>query len=165
MNELLLTTVAPPTKVTETVLRKNFRPQGCKWGDEIEINFGNGDYIEVKMDLSGCSGINENIISIGDSIPNWNQYIGGYHAYYTVANNALEVNSLTSAGQEAREYAYPSDNTNVIMKINNEGVYVDGNLLMVANSRIGELNKIQIGSAEGNTRSNATYEYIKVVTV
>ena len=165
MNELLLTTVAPPAQATETILRRNFRPQGGKWTDEVEINFGNGDYIEIKMNLSGCSETNENIISIGDLIPNWNQYIGGYHAYYTATSNSLEVNSLTSAGQEAREYAYPSDNTSVVMKINNEGVYINDNLLMVANSRIGELNKIQIGSAEGNTRSNATYEYIKVVTI
>lgn len=165
MNELLLSTTEQPPQATETYLRRNFRPQGGKWTDEVtDFNFGRGDYIEIKVDLSACSGTNENIISIGDSIPNWNQYVGGYHSYYTVSSNSLEVNSLIAAGQEGRESSYPVDKSNVTLLVNADGFHVDGQLL-VQNSRIGELNKIQIGSAEGNTRSNAIYEYIKVTTM
>ena len=165
MNELLLSTTEQPPQAIETYLRRNFRPQGGKWTDEVaDFNFGRGDYIEIKVDLSACSDTNENIISIGDSIPNWNQYVGGYHSYYTASSNSLEVNSLIAASQEGREYSYPVDESNVTLVVDADGFHVDGQLL-VQNSRIGELSKIQIGSAEGNTRSNAVYEYIKVVTM
>jgi hypothetical protein len=165
MNELLLSTTEQPPQAIETYLRRNFRPQGGKWTDEVaDFNFGRGDYIEIKVDLSACSDTNENIISIGDSIPNWNQYVGGYHSYYTASSNSLEVNSLIAASQEGREYSYPVDESNVTLVVDADGFHVDGQLL-VQNSRIGELSKIQIGSAEGNARSNAVYEYIKVVTM
>lgn len=162
MNELLLSATVLP-EATENFLRRNFRPQGGKWTDEVtDFNFNRGDYIEIKANLSGCAGTNENIISIGDTITSWNQYTGGYHAYYTNSSNSFEVNSLISSGQEGREYTYPTNTSSVTMVINKYGFHVDGELV-TSNSRIGELNKIQIGSAEGNTRSNATYEYIKVV--
>lgn len=162
INELLLSTTVLP-EATESFLRRNFRPQGGKWTDEVtDFNFNKGDYIEIKANLSGCSGTNENVISIGDTITSWNQYTGGYHAYYTRSSNSFEVNSLLSSGQEGREYAYPTNTSSVIMVINKDGFHVDGELV-TSNSRINELNRIQIGSAEGNTRSNATYEYIKVV--
>ena len=162
MNELLLSTTVIP-EATESFLRRNFRPQGGKWTDTVtDFNFNRGDYIEIKANLSGCTGTNENVISIGDSITNWNQYTGGYHAYYTRSSNSFEVNSLLSTGQEGRSYSYPTDTSSVIMVINKDGFHVDGELI-TSNSRIGELSTLQVGSAEGNTRSNATYEYIKVV--
>ena len=92
----------------------------------------------------------------------WNQYTGGYHAYYTDSSNSFEVNSLLPTGQEGREFAYPTNINSVTMVINKDGFHVDGKLV-TSNSRIGELSTIQIGSAEGNIRSNATYEYIKIV--
>ena len=162
MNELLLSATVLP-EATESFLRRNFRPQGGKWNDTVtDFNFNRGDYIEIKADLSGCTGTNENVISIGDAINNWNQYTGGYHAYYTRSSNSFEVNSLLSTGQEGRAYAYPTNTSSVTMVINKDGFHVDGELV-TSNSRIGELSSIQVGSAEGNTRSNATYEYIKVV--
>lgn len=162
MNELLLSSEALP-EATETFLRRNFRPQGGKWTDTVsDFNFNRGDYIEAKMDLSNCTSTNENVISIGDSITNWNQFTGGYHAYYTPSSNSFEVNSLISTGQEGRAYSYPTNRSSVIVVVDKYGCHVDGELI-VENSRINDLSSFQVGSAEGNTRSNATYEYIKVV--
>ena len=126
------------------------------------MNFNRGDYIEIKVDLSNCISANENIISVGDSINNWNQSTGGYHAYYTASSNSFEVNSLISTGQEGRAYSYPTDRSSVTIIVDKYGCHVDGELI-VENSRINDLSSVQVGSAEGNTRSNATYEYIKVV--
>lgn len=162
MNELLLSATVIP-EATETYLRRNFRPVGGKWSDEVtDFYFDRGDYIEIKVDLSSCSGTNENIISVGDTITAWNQYVGGYHTYYTSSSNSLEVNSLLPTEQEGRAYANPANTGSVILVVNKDGFHVNGQLI-VSNSRITELNKLQVGSAEGNTRSNATYEYIKVV--
>jgi nicotinic acid mononucleotide adenylyltransferase len=46
--------------------------------------------------------------------------------------------------------------------LENLGKWINGTKL-VENSRIGELSRLEIGSQEGNGRSKATYEYIKVV--
>ena len=148
---------------TETKLRSNWRPQGGKWSDTVSgFNWNRGDYIEIKVNLSGCTSANENIISIGDSIANWNQSVGGYHAYYTPGDNRFEVNSLLSSSSDGRENAYPVDKAATILRIDKDGFHVDGNYV-VRNGRINELSEFYVGSAEGQTRSNATYEYIKVV--
>ena len=163
MEELLIQGAEQLPTATETKLRSNWRPQGGKWSDTVSgFNWNNGDYVEIKVNLSGCTSTNENIISIGDNIASWNQYTGGYHAYYTPSENRFEVNSLLSSSSDGRENAYPVDNTATILRIDKDGFHVDGNYV-VRNSRISELSSFYIGSAEGNTRSNATYEYIKVV--
>ena len=74
-----------------------------KWVDVVSnFNFNRGDYIEIKANLSNCTATNENIISVGDTIDEWNQYTGGYHSYYTRSSNSFEVNSLLPTGQEGR---------------------------------------------------------------
>ena len=69
---------------------------------------------------------------------------------------------MLSSSQEGRDNAYPEDISNTIIKINKDGFYV-GEKFVVSNSALPSLGNFYIGSAEGNTRSNATYEYIKVV--
>ena len=106
--------------------------------------------------------VNENIISVGDTISAWNQYTGGYHSYYTRSSNYLEVNSLLPTGQEGRQSINPADPSNVTILVNKNGFHVNGTKI-VQNSRIAELSRLEIGSQEGAGRSKATYEYIKVV--
>ena len=163
MNELLLSTASSLPVAQETYLRQNYSPNNAKWTDVVtDFDFNRGDYIEIKVDVSGCSAANENIISIGDTISAWNQYTGGYHTYYTRSSNYFEVNSLLPTGQEDRKSANPSDPSNVILLINKNGFHINGTKL-VQNSRIAELSRLEIGSQEGTGRSMATYEYIKVV--
>ena len=163
MNELLLSTSSSLPQVEETYLRQNYSPNNAKWTDVVTgFDFSRGDYIEIKVDLSGCSAANENIISIGDTISAWNQYTGGYHTYYTRSSNYFEVNSLLPTGQEGRQSTNPADPSNVTLLINKDGFHVNG-VKLVKNSRIAELSRLEIGSQEGTGRSKATYEYIKVV--
>ena len=103
MNELLLSTTASLPPAEEIYLRQNYSPNGAKWVDVVSnFNFNRGDYIEIKANLSNCTATNENIISVGDTIDEWNQYTGGYHSYYTRSSNSFEVNSLLPTGQEGR---------------------------------------------------------------
>ena len=163
MEELLLSTSSSLPQAEETYLRRNYSPNSSKWTDVVtDFNFDRGDYIEIKVNVSGCSAANENIISVGDTISAWNQYTGGYHTYYTRSSNSFEVNSLLPAGQEGRQTTYPADPSNVILLINKNGFHINGTKI-VTNSKIGELSRLEIGSQEGNGRSKATYEYIKVV--
>jgi hypothetical protein len=69
---------------------------------------------------------------------------------------------MLSSSQEDRQNAYPVDKTATIIKIDKNGFHVDGDLV-VSNSAVTSLGNFYIGSAEGQTRSNATYEYIKIV--
>ena len=163
MEELLLSTSSSLPQAEETYLRRNYSPNSSKWTDVVtDFNFDRGDYIEIKVNVSGCSAANENIISVGDTISAWNQYTGGYHTYYTRSSNSFEVNSLLPTEQEGRQTTYPADPSNVILLINKNGFHINGTKI-VTNSKIGELSRLEIGSQEGNGRSKATYEYIKVV--
>lgn len=163
MNELLLSTTTSLPAAEETYLRSNYSPNNATWTDVVtDFNFGRGDYIEIKVNVSGCSAANENIISIGDTISSWNQYTGGYHSYYTRSSNYFEVNSLLPTGSEGRQAVYPADPNNVTILVNKNGFHIDGTKV-TSNSRIGELSRLEIGSQEGTGRSKATYEYIKVV--
>jgi hypothetical protein len=163
MNELLLTATPVLPQAEEIYLRRNYSPNNAKWTDVVtDFNFDRGDYIEINVNVSGCSAANENIISIGDTITSWNQYTGGYHSYYTRSSNDFEANSLLPTGQEGRQSINPADPSNVTILVNKNGFHVNGTKL-VENSRIGELSRLEIGSQEGNGRSKATYEYIKVV--
>ena len=163
MNELLLAATPALPQAEETYLRRNYSPNNAKWTDVVtDFNFDRGDYIEINVDVSGCSAANENIISIGDTIASWNQYTGGYHSYYTRSSNYFEVNSLLPTDQEGRESMNPADPSNVTILVNKNGFHINGAKL-VDNSRIGELSRLEIGSQEGNGRSKATYNYIKVV--
>lgn len=163
MNELLLSTTASLPQPEETYLRQNYSPNGSKWTDVVTgFDFNRGDYIEIKANLSNCSAANENIISVGDTIAEWNQYTGGYHSYYTRSSNYFEANSLLPTGQEGRQSINPTTPSSVTILINKNGFHVNGTKL-VTNSRIAELSRLEIGSQEGAGRSKATYEYIKVV--
>ena len=163
MNELLLSTTSSLPQVEETYLRQNYSPNNAKWTDVVTgFDFNRGDYIEIKVNLSGCTATNENIISIGDTISAWNQYTGGYHTYYTYSSNTFEANSLLPTGQEGRKSVNPTDPSNVTLLINKDGFHLNG-VKLLKNSRITELSRLEIGSQEGNGRSKATYEYIKVV--
>lgn len=149
------------TTPTTTILRENYTPSGASWTDTTTLNFSNGDYVEASIDLSTCTEDDEGVLSVGDTIANWAQTTGGYHLYYTQDTRVLEINSLV-AGDNTRTNVTLT-NTTVVIKINSEGLYVDGTL-KATNAQLINHTSTQIGSVEGNTRSKATYNYIKVVT-
>lgn len=148
------------SSATTTILRENYSPAGESWTDTVALNFSNGDYIEVSIDLSGCTEEYENILSVGDSIATWGQSIGGFHLYYTPDTNELEIDSLVAENNTRTTVTLTS--TTVVIKISALGVYVDG-AYKASNAQIVSHTSTQIGSVEGETRSNAYYEYIKVV--
>lgn len=149
------------TTPTTTILRENYTPSGASWTDTATLNFSNGDYVEASIDLSTCTEANECILSVGDTIADWVQSTGGYHLYYTQDTQGLEINSLI-AGDNIRT-SITLTGTTIIVKISSAGIYVDGTL-RATNAQLVNHTSTQIGSVEGNTRSKATYNYIKVVT-
>ena len=151
----------------ELIFKEDYTPNGTTWVDSTNINFEKGDYIEISIDtstISPGSGL-ENIISIGDSISGWYQKIGGYHLYYEAGTNSgiVEVNCFENMMHVSRDRIAVTEST-LLIKIDKFGIYINGDLI-TTNYALPYVTKVQIGSVEGAIRSNATYNYIKVVGI
>lgn len=144
------------------VLRENYSPVGASWIDTATVDLNSGDYIEISVNLGSCVNANENIISVGDSISSWTQNTAGYHIYYSRSSSyagVLQINALIGGTNNRKEVNISSHPT--VIRIDSNGVHVNGTRAQT-NIRVNEITNLQIGSAEGATRSNATYNYIKV---
>lgn len=144
----------------ETVLRQDYSPAGEAWTDSATVNFANGDYIEISFDISSCASNAENIISIGTDIAKWSQI--GYHVYYTAGNQTMQFNTVDGKGYKRSSVKITND-INVI-RVDGTGISLNGKTIL-AFSLLNTVNPVQVGSQEGTTRSNATYNYIKIVNI
>lgn len=172
--------VAPePPSIEGTVVEGSvdFAANGSKfeWSN-IAINWNKQKLVAV-IDLSTCVGENEDILSVGQNISDWN--IGGWHFYYTKSKNRMKSDYLTTGG------AHPisDDNTPVepgIVRIElskAEGCTIDGvsfngfydsSVTGTWQSNTADfwaLTSVNIGSKEGNGRSNAVIKYVTVVDI
>ena len=154
----------PEDTVNEEIIVENYKPNGERFTYTINNFDGNKDYLEISMDLSTCKNSDENIISLGDSVANWGAT--NAHGYYTKSNNGFGMYVITSGGEA--EVSANITNYQFVVKLDKNGLYFNGELC--TNDRAKELvsyltslSSFQVGSQEGNTRSNATYNYIKVV--
>lgn len=144
----------------ETILRQDYSPAGEAWTDSATVNFANGDYVEISVNISNCTSNTENIISIGTDIKKWLQV--GYHIYYTPGNQTMQFNTVDGKGYKRSNIKITND-INVI-RVDGTGISLNGKTIL-AFSLLNTANSVQVGSQEGSTRSNATYNYIKVVNI
>ena len=170
--------VAPePPSIEGTVVEGSvdFAANGSKfeWSN-IAIDWNKQKLVAV-IDLSSCTGKNENILSVGQNISDW--YIGGWHFYYTKSDNRMKSDYLTTG----RAHPISDDNTPVepgIVRIElskAEGCTIDGvsfngfydsNVTGTWQSNTEDfwnLTSVNIGSKEGANRSNAVIKYVTVV--
>ena len=170
--------VAPePPSIEGTVVEGSvdFAANGSKfeWSN-IAIDWNKQKLVAV-IDLSTCVGTNEDILSVGQNISAWQ--IGGWHFYYTKSENRMKSDYLTTGG------AHPisDDNTPVepgIVRIElskAEGCTIDGvsfngfydssvtGTWQSNTEDFWNLTSVNIGSKEGNGRSNAVIKYVTVV--
>lgn len=169
--------VTPEPEIQGTVVEgsKNYAANGSKfeWSN-IAINWNKQKLVAV-IDLSSCTGKNENILSVGQNIDSWS--IGGWHFYYTKSDNRMKSDYLTTGG------AHPisDDNTPVepgIVRIElskAEGCTIDGvsfngfydssvtGTWQSNTEDFWNLTSVNIGSKEGANRSNAVIKYVTVV--
>lgn len=171
-----------PDGVT-TVLYEDYSPNGESFIQTVEdIDFAAGDYIEAEIDISTCANSMENILSFGTSIASWNN-TANIHCYNN-SSNAIQIGAVnTTKYSTATNISSP--NGICVIRLDKNGVYVNGTLLTAERFNkaqgaaedptgavytsvmevIPTLSTIEIGSAEGKVRSNATYNYIKVLRV
>ena len=170
--------VAPePPSIEGTVVEGSvdFAANGSKfeWSN-IAIDWNKQKLVAV-IDLSTCVGTNEDILSVGQNISAWQ--IGGWHFYYTKSKNRMKSDYLTTGG------AHPISDANTpvepgIVRIElskAEGCTIDGvsfngfydsSVTGTWQSNTADfwaLTSVNIGSKEGNGRSNAVIKYVTVV--
>ena len=170
--------VAPePPSIEGTVVEGSvdFAANGSKfeWSN-IAIDWNKQKLVAV-IDLSTCVGTNEDILSVGQNISAWQ--IGGWHFYYTKSKNRMKSDYLTTGG------AHPISDANTpvepgivrielskaegctINGVSFNGFY-DSSVTGTWQSNTADfwaLTSVNIGSKEGNGRSNAVIKYVTVV--
>lgn len=173
----------------ENVLRQNYSPNEASWIDNILVDFSAGGYVEAKIDMTNFNVNKGNILSVGRNIDQWTgSNIGTcIHLYFIKSSRTLNIrfrkNNTCATNYQSVVLPEKNDNT-YTFRIDKNGVSVDGiyyhssgdsslgyqageenvlnGLLTLENDRY---NSWQVGSAEGSNRSNAFYEYIKIVNI
>lgn len=164
----LLLTVCGAAKA-DTNLWTNYSPGGQSFSNtNVSIDFST-QYLEAVIDISGCTGTNENILSLGQSIGKWGKSDSGgqgnvIHIYRKAAST---VNVWCFNNYEEKVHndnISVSDESSVTIKLSSDGLFVNGTQIVTADecSAILALSTIEVGSLEGNTRSNATYKSVDV---
>ena len=130
----------------------------------------NKQKLVASIDLTTCDGTSENILSVGQSISSWATSNARIHLYYTRSGTKLNFWYQDENGSNrmcAQDYVFSGDVFNIeISKAN--GLMVNGTNLNINNidlSKLWTITSLEVGSQEGNTRSKATYNYVRVVDI
>lgn len=166
----------------DNILAENYSPAGSDFFYQAPISLSDGQYIEIKVDLSGVNAIKQNLISIGENIDKFTESrTPKIHVYssQTLANKEthLRFAFLYTTNKSGIEYAIPNRNGSsvVTIKLDYDGLWING-VAFVCPDNTGKAiyesimeafrlkNSFDVGSQEGANRSTAYYEYIKYVS-
>ena len=149
----------------KTVLWENYSPNGAEFSKTQTIDFSKQS-IEAEIDLSTCKNTNENVLSVGTGIDEWNGYYN-VHLYYTAASKSLELNWVNKNNASVQNKITLSSTT-LNIKLNKNGLYINGELQEKYDGTVMfslfAQTSIQIGSTQGSTRSWATYRSVSLIT-
>jgi beta-galactosidase len=165
---LLATLFAGSAKAdTKTVLWSSYAPSGSSFSKELSIDFTK-QTITAEIDLSTCSSStsNENVLSVGNAIGSWGSSDSQtLHLYYTKKSSSMEVDYLNANSNTVRNTVSNLSGT-ITVVISQDGVTINGTNYATASEIAGltALTSIEIGSTQGDTRSNATYNSVYVTT-
>lgn len=149
----ILNSFVPPN----AVLKDAYSPAGASFTNTVGIDW-NTQEVYVTMDLSTCTGTNENILSIGNAINTWTS-TNCVHFYYTKNNTTMIADA--NGANRSLEATVPA--STVTIKLNSNGLYINDTLYDNTNLKSPtNIETIQIGSAEGATRSNASNYHIEI---
>ena len=151
-----------------------YQPAGEKFAWNTAIDW-NTQKLVASINVAGCTGENEDILSVGDAIDAW--FGTHFHLYYTRSNNTLQVNYLDATGNPIRKDVEVAGDELLIEISKAAGITVNGNSVNYLNESgeltedysvykaLWALTEISVGSQEGNGRSNATYNYVRIQDV
>ena len=167
------------------VVEADYAPNGAKFAFPFTINWETQKLV-AKLDLSTCSRYthNEGIITVGTDnghgdVSLWNPNNGeaNCHLYYTnyyydyyngTVEKLLNLHYLEKPSDEVVRVDKSLQNLEpglVVFTFDKDGLHVGDNLIATADQMTTLYNSTSLifGSKEGETRSYATYKYVKVV--
>lgn len=145
------------------------------WSDNT-INWDTQKLVAL-VDVSTCTGTNEDILSVGEQIANWNP--GAHvHFYYTRSTKSLEIDYLDDNNGNYVRKQLTFDDDQLLFEISKENGFVvngvnfnyknGGSLLTdfaTEYAPFWALTSIQVGGCQGDNMSNATYKYVRIVNL
>lgn len=149
---------------TPNVLYSNYTAQAARFStNDVTINFAGGDYIKAKIDATACTQNNENILCVGTAISAYDSAVA--YLFYWRDNKVLVRLKDVEAQVSVDKWITPADASSITLRIDKDGVYVDGNIVSgITSANTANLNGKGTYSV-GSTLSKLTtahYDYITV---
>lgn len=153
-----------------------YAPAGEKFAWDAAIDW-NTQKLVAAIDVTGCTGTNEDILSLGSNIDSWAGV--HFHLYYTRSSNTLQVNYLDlEKGNTVRKDVVVAGDELLVEISKAAGLTVNGESMNYLNES-GELTEdyenvykelwalinVTFGSQEGDGRSHATYKYVRIQNI
>lgn len=153
-----------------------YAPAGEKFAWDAAIDW-NTQKLVAAIDVTGCTGTNEDILSLGSNIDSWAGV--HFHLYYTRSNNTLQVNYLDlEKGNTVRKDVVVAGDELLIEISKAAGLTVNGESMNYLNEsgeltedyenvykELWALTNVTFGSQEGDGRSHATYKYVRIQNI
>lgn len=166
---------------TVDIVEHGYAPAGQAWSKSHEIDW-NTEYVKAEIDLSTCKNSAENVLGVARDASDW--WADGFQFYYYPSTSMLEVDFITSdqstlgKSNPVRYMQIPIPETKIatIEISKEEGVKVNGTQYNIINSGNGNTEsdkdkayseffartELEFGGCQGNTMSNATYNYVHI---
>ena len=176
----LFTSRGNQTTADTCVVKSGFYNAQTGNGDDLKFSKSFDGNLATKsiyadIDLSNCTGKNENVLSIGTDIAHWGYKDNGVaadahnlHFYYTKGGK-LVLNFVSCEGLSAGvEINQDGDYSGRLqLELTHDGLKVNGTTIAdqekVLSHLLSTATSIQVGSTQGTTRSHAIYKTLKVV--
>lgn len=144
-----------------TIVRENYTPNGASFTDTVEADFGRQEIVAT-FNLDTCTRTNgENVLSFGSNIKSWSG--NKLHFYYYADTDRLLVQCMNGSSYQNIEVYVTG---NVTVRLSKEGLTINDTLYAASNyvaiQNVTNLTTIEVGSAEGAGRSNASNYSIKI---
>lgn len=152
-----------------------YAPAGEKFAWDAAIDW-NTQKLVAAIDVTGCTGTNEDILSLGSNIDSWAGV--HFHLYYTRSSNTLQVNYLDlEKGNIVRKDVVVAGDELLVEISKTAGITVNGNSVNYLSSgeltedyenvykELWALTNVTFGSQEGDGRSHATYKYVRIQNI
>ena len=153
-----------------------YAPAGEKFAWDATIDW-NTQKLVAAIDVTGCTGTNEDILSLGSNIDSWAGV--HFHLYYTRSSNTLQVNYLDlEKGNTVRKDVVVAGDELLVEISKAAGLTVNGESMNYLNEsgeltedyenvykELWALTNVTFGSQEGGGRSHATYKYVRIQNI
>ena len=153
-----------------------YAPAGEKFAWDAAIDW-NTQKLVAAIDVTGCTGTNEDILSLGSNIDSWAGV--HFHLYYTRSSNTLQVNYLDlEKGNIVRKDVVVAGDELLVEISKAAGLTVNGESMNYLNEsgeltedyenvykELWALTNVTFGSQEGDGRSHATYKYVRIQNI